>query len=1347
MEDYESDMDDLFEEDPFVDDDFVDNSPIEDSHFEFSVDERQALKRGRENYSNIIDKYICLSHGLPSPAFTARHASKILLVNEPVKKQIFVDESTKIGSNEKITSQDSLKNDSNVECEDPIQEEIEKTLLKRKRELGLSEDYVLEEIDLNDEIDVNNIGLEENENYEIPLKKSERLEIKSRLKKIKNVRNEGNLEKFNRFKEKRTPGRPRKSAIQGELQGKDINRRLEESIALGIKRNKTKTPGRPKKFHKKSPRRPKVLIKKNTLGRPIKSPRNTPGRPKKFLQNTPGRPKKYLQNTPGRPKKFLQNTPGRPKRFLPNTPGRTKRFPQNTPGKLKESPISKIGKQEAETKGKETRGRPKTPIISKKEKQEGEAKFKETRGRPRKTSISKIGKQEGEATFKETRGRPKKASISKIGKQEGEAKSKETRGRPKKASISKIGKGECYGKAKQTRGMLIEATKSKLGRQEGDTKAKETRGRPRKTTSSKIYKDRRKELTDETKESTKGIMFGKAEALKRLNKSKSKSFVNSKAVLHKSISRYFKYLSTTFGISKEQGHLALSKSLDLTVVPPLKKGCCPDMRSFCLPNEVRFAIPFMSETSVLEKDKGLGVQTNAKFVKIAKRDCTWRDTSRSAIDFLSNDCLTKETQNKENITNGRSKLENPSCHPSKRIHSEIVENLVSCKQVLEKSQTEMGRGDLHSVGDYERQLQDNEPQDHENTSSYNHSSIKEECKDTKVMESGNVFDLNQNNAGEKKGNQIQCKIRKVQVDKIDGELTKRQLRSARKKRKILPVENFVSDENHNEKRLNLLNNQATSHLTVPAKKDQATERYPSLEGDSVGKCKEDEHSSSLVRRGMRPRKFSKETQIKSIRKKKVEASAPCPNPASVKSKNSPSQKGQGKRPRKFYKETLKKSRKRNQGKTAAPCPSPLSVVSKGKNSESQKRVKKSSDELHTSMDVNRSLSEVFTFSDDEDKGENLYSADENYRDLCSADKTTCRKSLDPLLKDCSPPSTEEDRTNCAKGNAASDYIEIDKDNEIDNDYDAYSKNNSLKVKSFDNEDCSPEIITEMESNLTVAPLHSENESKKSLKKFTTTVCEKYSNDEKKVEDSQILKINHEESVLAGIDAVKKKRISLAPRNKETVLSNQYISSIMPTEETQPYSMNFHSVDLENGGLSSLPTGVDIPEDTMKENPKDNVMSQLDTVKRKEVGNDNDFVDDIKLKLLPVVRYPEAVGSWHTSMHTIRMWGKIRKAKTRQDLKKPEPLHPEMSKSTDVNTTGASAMGCSKARSFFDLSDDDDLVIPSDGEEDHIESLPSTSKSFNLSKKFGVSLIKKSSKKGPDNSFKYKGRVVDIMKFL
>ncbi|XP_068234215.1 uncharacterized protein [Palaemon carinicauda] len=76
-------------------------------------------------------------------------------------------------------------------------------------------------------------------------------------------------------------------------------------------------------------------------------------------------------------------------------------------------------------------------------------------------------------------------------------------------------------------------------------------------------------------------------------------------------------------------------------------------------------------------------------------------------------------------------------------------------------------------------------------------------------------------------------------------------------------------------------------------------------------------------------------------------------------------------------------------------------------------------------------------------------------------------------------------------------------------------------------------------------------------------------------------------------------------------------------------------------------------------------------------------------------------------------------------KEPEPPLLETNVNTDSIATGTSSMKCSEPKSFFDLSDDDGLVIPSSDEEDpeedrvelhkedQIEYIPSKYKNMNL----------------------------------
>ncbi|XP_068234207.1 peptidyl-prolyl cis-trans isomerase G-like [Palaemon carinicauda] len=424
--------------------------------------------------------------------------------NQPVKKKCSVNETQNVESYEKMTPVDSLRNNSNVVCEDSIQGEIEKTLPKRKRELGLSDDYVLKE--LNDGIQVGIICSEKecNEKDGKPLKYA-RVEIQSRFEKRKNMRKEGNWETFNRFREKRIQDRPQQSRIEGESQEKEKNNRWKKSTVIGIRNNKIKSPGKPQKF-----------IRKNRHDGQIKNPR---GRPKKaslcrtekhdgHIKNPRGRPKKaslcrtekhdgHIKNPRGRPKKAslcrtekhdgqIKNPRGRPKKASLCRTEKHDGQIKNPRGRPKKASLCRTEKHDGHIKN--PRGRPKKASLCRTEKHDGH--IKNPRGRPKKASLCRTEKHDGQ--IKNPRGRPKKASLCRTEKHDGHIKN--PWGRPKKASLCLRPKISSR-KAKET--YISQEFTTKIGKQEDNTKTKKTQS-SKKSNSLEISKDRIKELLDKS---------------------------------------------------------------------------------------------------------------------------------------------------------------------------------------------------------------------------------------------------------------------------------------------------------------------------------------------------------------------------------------------------------------------------------------------------------------------------------------------------------------------------------------------------------------------------------------------------------------------------------------------------------------------------------------------------------------------------------------------------------------------------------------------------------------------------------------------------------------------------------
>ncbi|XP_066950609.1 biorientation of chromosomes in cell division protein 1-like 1 isoform X2 [Macrobrachium rosenbergii] len=1226
MDAYENDSHDgSFEEESFVDESF---------------DAEEVFTKARNNFSNIIDKYICLSHGLASPAFIADRAIEISIPKRSFGRKIFVEENQTIVS-EQITSQESL------ECENPIQEEIERTLLRRKQELGLPNDYVSEELQLGNGIKVSDIGLgDEGGDGNTGMKYDQEAD--------KELHEVGKQEKEGKIKEK---GANRKQKKEKKLQEKKPRGRPRVSTSFEVEKQKVG----------------EIEVKKSR----------------------------------GRPRK---------------------------------STSSKMSKQEAEgeTKAKKPRGRPRGSTSSEIKKEvEGETKVKKSCGRPRKSTSSKMNRQEAEeeTKAKKPRGRPRRSTASEIGKREinEETKAKKPCGRPKKSSTSELfnnkRKRELLRKIKESSGSSRQSTDhevnknkteknsrlsktnisesdkydteqesmedydkpNKDSRCEGPKVMRRKRGRPKKIfeklKSSRFYSTQNKKInarkysfselyaksSQKYKGSSDDIQRLRVDDMKNIVARDAKSAdINSKPFWNKSVSRYFKHL-VTFGVSREQGHISLCPSLDLIIVHPLKKDDCLGVSSFPLPSKVLFAIPFVSKSTVSEKDIDEGVTQKSR------SDCTSKATYFGGS--VNNDDSSKIPHIKENVTNKRSSQKN-SCHglSNKNLsesHGEHsckqqkplkynrnfsnIKHSVSANEISGKPQNVNLKDDLQPVVDCEYQLKDKEPQ---------------KSQGTRLLENKKVLYSNENSTGEKDGAQMVSKMEKVLLGQNYTDPTKQRRQKSKEKRGFCS-ENLVNDESHNEKELDL----PTTHVSPVVEStdnNRNTEQSLSPEEECEVRCKEKKHSSAYVRKGKRPRKFKESRNIRCNKRKKMEAS--------------------------LYPSTS------------------FTGSAKSRKLDSKKRERKLSHNSPPNKDcsnmVNRSLADVFQYSDDE---------------------SNCEDSLNLVSKDCQSAFIDGKMPKGAKEYVVSDCIKTNEHTEV-NVSNSCSRNSRLELKkSFRNEDCSLKLSTEIENNSRIVAQDLKNDSnKESTTNSKTSLPEKCSDSGKGKEKFPVLEGNHEESVVAGIDVVKKKRINIVARNKVPVHSNQYISSIMPGEETCPSSMNSCVAEPPENGVLNMQEAV------LKKMPKKDVMSQLEA---NEEDEDSDGFQD-SLNLLPVEKSSVSVGSYHSSLFHFL---KLRKLHPQNCVGESVSLHPENNASNGANFTGKSTSVQSKVPSFFDISDDEDhlMDLPSSVETDHILDLPSrVMSSFSKNRSIGFSFQKKSSKQVPQqHNFMYKGKVVDIMKFL
>ncbi|XP_064114569.1 uncharacterized protein LOC135220889 isoform X2 [Macrobrachium nipponense] len=1243
--------------------DLLDDSFEEESFENESHDTNEVFRKAKDNFSNIIDKYICLIHGLASPAFIADHGIEMSVPKRLSGRKIFVEKSQNINS-EQTTPDESL------ECENSFQEEIERTLLRRKQELGLPDDYVPEELPLCDDIKVSDIGLEDGNNT--GMKYAEEAD-----KKLQ--------EKRGWIKTKSAIYEEGKQEMEGTTKEKGANRKQKKKKDL----QEQKPRGRPRGSTLSE-------IEKQEVEGEIK------------MKKSRGRPRKSTSSDMNK-----QETEGETKAKKPR-------------GRPRGSASSEIEKQEVgEIEVKKTCGRPRnfTSFKMSKQEAEGEPEAKKPRGRPRKFT-SEIGKQEiyKDTKIKKPCGRPKKSSASEVynkkRKKELPKKIIESFERPIQSTGHEVNKNKAEKKSRLSKSNVSKSDKYEteqelredygkpdMDRYERPKVLKRKRGRPKKDIeklkSSKFHSRQNKkinthqcsfsELYAKSSQKCKGSSndFQKpfrVDGMKNTVARKAKSADNnSESFWNKSVSRYFKHL-VTFGLNREQGHISLCPNLDLIIVHPLKKDDCLGVSSFPLPRKVLFAIPFASKSTVSEKD------IDETVAQTSRSDCTLKATSGDSVNDY--------TSSKEKVTNKRSSLKN-SCHAISNgdlieshgentcKHQKLlkykrnlsnIKHPVSDNEISEKSQNVNLKDDLQPVVESEYQLKDKEPQDNGHIDTCKQFSLIQKSKATRLLENKKVLHSNENSKSGKHGAQMVSKMEKVLLGQNYGDPTKQKEQESKEKHGFCS-ENLVNDGNHNEKELDL----STTHVSPvveSANNNRNAEQCLSPEEECEGRCKEEKHSSAYVRRGKRQKKFKESRSLRCSKRNKLEAS--------------------------LYPSTS------------------FTGPAKRRKLDSKKRERKLSSSSPPNKDcsneMNRSLADVFQYSDVESSSED---------------------SLNLVSKDCQSAFIDGKMPKAAKEYVVSDCIKTDEHTKV-NVFNSCPRNSRLELrKSFRNEESSLKLNTEIENNSRIVAQDLKNDSGKESISSRTSLPEKDSGSGKGKE-FPVVEGNHEESVVAGIDVVKKKRINIVARNKVTVNSKQYISSIMPGEETCPSNLNSCAAEpVENGVLDSVSAGFHMQEAILKKIPKKDMMSQLQAE-----DEDSDGFQD-SLSLLPVEKSSVSVGLCHSSLLHFR---RLRKLLPQNCVGESSvSLHPENNASTGANFTGKSTSVQSKVPSFLILVMMRIISwnLPSSVEADRILEMPSRVKSsFSKNGSIGFSVQKKGSKQVPQkHNFMYKGKVVDIMKFL
>ncbi|XP_050726946.1 uncharacterized protein LOC127003873 isoform X2 [Eriocheir sinensis] len=116
---------------------------------------RDTLSRNKTAYNQVIERYISLAHGLPPPLDECPYLSPHNRKNKPSSSPLYPQKNlSRTGATIKTSTVSpaiSLRQDSS-DVEDDLVGEVEESLQRRKQQLGLSDDFICEEIE-DDEVD------------------------------------------------------------------------------------------------------------------------------------------------------------------------------------------------------------------------------------------------------------------------------------------------------------------------------------------------------------------------------------------------------------------------------------------------------------------------------------------------------------------------------------------------------------------------------------------------------------------------------------------------------------------------------------------------------------------------------------------------------------------------------------------------------------------------------------------------------------------------------------------------------------------------------------------------------------------------------------------------------------------------------------------------------------------------------------------------------------------------------------------------------------------------------------------------------------------------------------------
>ncbi|KAK7063287.1 hypothetical protein SK128_012999, partial [Halocaridina rubra] len=118
-----------------------------DDYENFKKRQSDIIEKSQEGFTSIIDKYVCLSHGLPSPEVTTNKSKTVRCVKRVPSNGVLIGSLNPLKVFERYTksagptvSQEELA----------AKEEVDELLRSRKVELGLPKDLALCELDIND---------------------------------------------------------------------------------------------------------------------------------------------------------------------------------------------------------------------------------------------------------------------------------------------------------------------------------------------------------------------------------------------------------------------------------------------------------------------------------------------------------------------------------------------------------------------------------------------------------------------------------------------------------------------------------------------------------------------------------------------------------------------------------------------------------------------------------------------------------------------------------------------------------------------------------------------------------------------------------------------------------------------------------------------------------------------------------------------------------------------------------------------------------------------------------------------------------------------------------------------